>query len=187
MRYLIYVEDDGGARYQAAKVAKEEAAYLKKALRLCSPLSRADYRAGPSAIVRTAAKAGWVATRDSMVWLVEWQPGLLVFDVGRDAVSWTALRSPVPHFGGRPATKQQMNAFDEDAHNSQYRLIFAPWDAQFDEEDREHLGFADAGPKDVGRLERAHDLLNAWSEPEADGDEALRRLGTMVGDGQRVD
>ena len=59
-------------------------------------------------------------------------------------MAWTALRSPVPGFGGRKPLKQDLAGYDEDAEDPQYNLVFHAWDAQFDEFSRTHYAFAPA-------------------------------------------
>ncbi len=75
-------------------------------------------------------------------------PGLLIVKVSHEhEPQWVALRSPIPNFGGREPLPEDGNPEDfEDVDNPQYNVVFTPWDAQFDEMDREDYGFCIADP-----------------------------------------
>lgn len=90
-------------------------------------------------------------------------------------MAWIALPSPNPESGGREATEEELDAFDEDAHNPQYSLVFDAWDAQFDERDRQGWSIA---PSDVEErwdhaLAHAKDLRDALRDSIGDS-EVLR-------------
>jgi hypothetical protein len=139
-RYLIFdPEDTTGETILSAPVNPPEAAYLRDVvLPRLRPLSEEDYRNGPHAILGTAAHFSYVLAGSDVYWCVEWDPGLLVIRFSAtDSMSWCALRSPVPDFGGRDATEEELDAYDEDEPDPQYNLVFAAWDPQHDPELRD--------------------------------------------------
>jgi hypothetical protein len=91
-----------------------------------------EYANSAHAILRTVARWSYVLIDRDVYWCVEWPPGLLVvrFSPG-GSFGWCALRSPNPSFGGKVATEAELDAFDEDAPNPQYNLVFDAWDAQW--------------------------------------------------------
>lgn len=147
----------------AAPVDGSEVAYLRRALAHLRPLSDDDYINGLLVVSQTAARCSHILDGDVVYWCIEWEPGLLVVRIAPAAgLSWVALRSPVPNFGGREATVEELDAYDEDAPNPQYRLIFDAWDARYDAEHRYRRGFAPAsdgvGARFLAALERVNSL-----------------------------
>lgn len=68
-------------------------------------------------------------------------------------MSWCALRSPNPNFGGREASEAELDAYDEDEPNPQYNLVFDAWDPEVDPELRE--GWSEASADEVRRWKAA--------------------------------
>jgi len=50
--------------------------------------------------------------KKNLYWCIEWTPGLLVIDLTPGAMQWAARRSPNPEFGGRRASKAEIQNFD---------------------------------------------------------------------------
>lgn len=99
------------------------------------PLSDNEYLFGPAAILQTPACYSYVLSDDCVYWCVQWNPGFVCISFSpRGEMKWAAMRSPNPEFGGRVATDEEIEAFDEQVENPQYNLVYRAWDAQFDEE-----------------------------------------------------
>lgn len=161
MQYIIWVDGEDSAVLHVGPVADPEAAYLGAALDHLEPVSDEDYLAGPAVIVSTAARSSYVLDGEDVLWCTEWEPGLLVFRFRPDAtMQRVALRSPVPDFAGREASQEAIEAWDEEAPNPQYRLIFDAWDAQFEADTRAWLGFTVAQPDDLRRWQTAMSHVN---------------------------
>ena len=145
-------------------VDEAEAHYLRETvLPRMRPLSDEEYESGPAAILHTMARFSYVLEKGDIYWCVEWQPGLLVLRFTPDgAMSWAALDSPNPEFGGPDATPEEIAAYDEDAENPQYNLVFEAWDAQF-EEDRQ-IEWEEADPRTRRRFKQALAHVNAPGE-----------------------
>jgi hypothetical protein len=146
-QYAIFVEDKRGREVMhTAPVPEDDARFLReRVLPTLQPLDDATYLDGPAMILHTGARFSYVLDGDDLLWCVEWEPGLLVVRFSPDGrMAWTALRSPVPGFGGRKPLKQDLAGYDEDAEDPQYNLVFHAWDAQFDEFSRTHYAFAPA-------------------------------------------
>lgn len=138
-----------------APVDEPDAHYFAKVIELLKPLSNEQYMNGPAPLQGSAANQSYILDGTDVYWLIEWDPGLVVVRFTPDgAMAWTALRSPVPGFGGRDFDESEWDDYDED-NNPQYNLIFTPWDAQFDEQDREWGGFVPADPETIARFESA--------------------------------
>jgi hypothetical protein len=141
MHYVVFVNGDEAIAGEmlAGPVEPGDEAYLRaRVIPVMRPLSDEEYLNGPAAIVSTGARSSYVLDEQDVYWCVEWEPGLLVIRfTPEDTMSWAAVRSPNPGFGGREATEEEWDAYDEDAENPQYNLVFDAWDAQFDEEERE--------------------------------------------------
>ena len=176
MRYLIFVEDENSSDGMlSTPVGFRESAYIRdEVLPRMKPLSDEEYIGGPLAILGTAARSSYVLHDLAVLWCVEWGPGLLVirFSPSGD-MQWCSLRSPVPNFGGRPATNEEMEAYDEDEPNPQYTIVFDAWDAQF-EADREGWQPASADEQShwQSAMKHAEELGNpilalSTSDPEA--------------------
>ena len=149
MQYVILVEQKRQPPIMhTASIDQDDAAYLRRAAETLQPLSVEDYMRGPAAILHMLARYSYVLDGNDVYWCVEWTPGMIVIKFSRGGqMQWTALRSPVPDFGGRKPTKQDLDAYDKDAPNPQVNLIFDPWTAQLDEEDRQAKGFHPADAK----------------------------------------
>ena len=147
MQYIIFVyegaepaEDDKPVLWSRPVPPGEEAYLRGSVLPAMRPLSDEEYRAGPARILDTAAHYSYVLDGDVVYWCIERAPGLVVVRFSPDgSMAQTELRSPNPEFGGRVATEEELENYDEDdeerAH--QYSLVFDAWDAQFDEDERE--------------------------------------------------
>jgi len=122
---------------QYAPVGAEDAAYLvDRVIPTLQPLTDEDYMHGPAVILHTLARYSYILLGDDVYWCVEWDPGLIVISLSPDGrLAWTAVRSPIPNFGGRTPSPQDLDD-DELAENHTYNLVFRAWDAQFDEEYR---------------------------------------------------
>src|SRR5262249_54930337 len=118
------------------------------------PLAEKDYREGAQGIVTTLARSSYILRGDDVLWCVEWRPGLVVIEfspAGR--VRWCAPRSPDPQFGGRQGSGEEVDAYDDEAPNPQYGIVFTAWDAQDDPGDRQ--GWKPASKADQERHTRA--------------------------------
>jgi hypothetical protein len=175
MQYLIFVDDEDSDNFgdeqddetviYTAPVPEEDANYLRQAITALRPLSDDEYLNGPVVCLETMARYSYVLDGNDLYWLIEWEPGLLVVRFRpNEGMAWTAVRSPVPNFGGREASESEMDAYDEDAPNPQYNLIFRPWDAQLDSEERETNGFVLADEETNARFDNATDHVNDLSD-----------------------
>ncbi|QDU94909.1 hypothetical protein [Lignipirellula cremea] len=199
MQYVIFVQENPKSEDQSlyvGPVPPENAAYLRRLKAELKPLSEEDYIQGPLAILHTMARYSYVLDGQDLYWCVEWEPGLLVirFSPGQE-MTWTAIRSPVPDFGGREPSDADLEEYDEQADNLQYDLVFDAWDAEIDEELREGGGFAPA-PDDVqtrfeNAVARANELCEIKEERvgndyDAWFDRCLNNLERWCGDGLRL-
>lgn len=198
MRYVILVEQKKNAPVMyTAPVPEADADYLRRAAETLQPLSVEDYIGGPAAILHMLARYSYVLDGEDVYWCVEWTPGMIAIRFSRGGqMAWTALRSPVPDFGGRTPTEEDQEAYDPDAPNHQVNLVFDPWLAQEDQEDREEKGFVPADKETEAAFEAALSRVNEiGTEIETKyGDDletwAYRgeeNVVKMVGDGVRVE
>ena len=198
MRYVILVEQKRKAPAMfTAPVADEDADYLRRAIETLKPLSAEDYMRGPAAILHMLARYSYVLVGSDVYWCVEWTPGMLVIRFSPDGqMAWTAIRSPVPDFGDRTPTPEDKAAYDPDAPNHQVNLVFEPWTAQFDEEDRQAKCFQPADAQTEAAFESALASVNEIGEQiEATHGNDLEawvyrgeeEVAKMVGDGIRLD
>jgi hypothetical protein len=128
-------------------------------------ISDEDYVQGPAVILHTLARYSYILYCGDVYWCAEWEPGLIVVRFSPDgSLAWTALRSPIPDFGGRKATAEEERDYDEDAENHQYNLVFRAWDAQFDEFWRKERSFQPASARAVGLYEAALAHANEFGE-----------------------
>ncbi len=164
MQYLNFVsEADGTQTLYAGPVSNKDAAYLLQIAPYLRPLEDEAYMMGPAVVLHTFAKYSYVLDGNDVYWCIEWDPGLLVvkFSPEHD-LAWVSLRSPVPNFGGRTPLPEDGDPDEyEDEDNPQYNLIFIPWDAQFDQTDREWRSFLPADTELQARFERALSHANA--------------------------
>ncbi|MEM7246563.1 MAG: hypothetical protein AAF533_14525 [Acidobacteriota bacterium] len=194
MKYLFFVfGDDDSSTLHEAPVDESDAAYLDRVAPLLEPLPHEDYSSGPMVILQTGAKSSYVLDGERIYWCVEWDPGLVVIRFSPDGdMAWTALRSPVPHFGGRDASEEEMDDWDEDADNPQYNLIFRPWDAQFEEIDREGMNAIPADAATAAAFEAAVATANRLNEEQGSSTDddwrqrCLANLEARCGDGIRL-
>ena len=182
MQFLIFVgEPDPEQDVLTAPVRPAEADYLRHVIapRL-RVLSNDEYVNGPLAIHVTAAPFSYVLDECLVYWCVEWDPGLLVLRFSPSGeIRWCSLRSPVPDFGGRPCTDEELDAYDEDAENPQYNLVFDAWDPSVDPDDRQSWG--KAAPHELSRWESAMQHVRTlgnevWRLAETDPDAYERWL-----------
>jgi hypothetical protein len=199
MKYMIYAQyprqED---TLLCAPVGLEDATYLReRVLPTMHPLSEDKYKTGAAVILRTAARWSYVLWEKSVIWCVEWMPGLLVFKFTCDAeMLWTAIRSPVPEFGGREAAEADVRAYDEDAINHQYNLVFRAWDAQFDEDYRRTRNFTPATDTEVAAYlaalhyvnELEAELTAVISDPNYSAwvENCSKNVATWAGEGVRL-
>lgn len=155
--YAIGAENNGAMMLHCAPVGDADLAYLKRCLATLRPLSDSAYMLGPAAILGTLARYSYILLGDSVYWCVQWDPGLLVVRFAADgSMAWTAIRSPVPEFGGRAPMQEDLNAYDDAADNHQYSLVFIPWDAEVGTNaDREYRGFAPGNEETQQKYELA--------------------------------
>lgn len=160
MHYLIYVSDENEegeqTRLHMGPVAEPEQQYLLQCvLPGLRPLSDDEYMQGIAVILHTFARSSYVLHGKAILWCIEWEPGLLVVRFSPDeGMAWVAMRSPVPDFGGRTPLQEDIDAYDDEEENPQYRLVFRPWDAQFDTQYRE-WGQYEPAPAETGALQTA--------------------------------
>jgi hypothetical protein len=186
VKKLLYVidafDEDDETTTMTRPVEEEDAQYLReKVLPLLQPLSAEEYSYGPAAILGTGAHYSYVLDGAVVYWCVEWDPGLLVLRFTPDGeMAWAALKSPVPGFGGREATEAEWDAYDEDARNPQYRLVFDAWDDIFD---RDREGWEPISASDREAYTAALAPVNALSDAlkqqwESRSEEYLERCKT---------
>ncbi|NND04575.1 MAG: hypothetical protein HKN91_17505 [Acidimicrobiia bacterium] len=192
MQHVIWVSESSGDTPYSAPLSPENAKYLKRACEHLEPMSDEQYLNGPAAILGTLARSSYVLAGDDVLWCAEWDPGLLVFQFSPSgSMARVALRSPVPHFGGREATDEEHAAYNEDEPNPQYSVVFDAWDAQFEDDTRQWKGFSPADDETVARFEaalahvnslgqRLGDLGDAWMES------AKVNVDTWAGEGLRL-
>jgi hypothetical protein len=197
MQYINFVtNDDDEEVMHCAPVDDDDAAYLRRIIAELRPLSDEEYMTGPAVVLQTLARFSYTLDGEALYWCIEWQPGLIVVRLTPGGeMAWAASRSPVPGFGGREESEADRNAYDADARNSQRRLVFDPWDAQFDEQDRELRGFVPAVEDVQLRYQRAIAHINDLGEEmqrrfEAEREEWSKRckknLEDWCGEGIRL-
>lgn len=194
-RYVIFV----GEVMHTAPLADAEFRYLTTHIAPnLRPLSDEEYMHGPAVFLHTFARYSYILFRGDVYWCAEWQPGLVVVRFSSDGqFAWAALRSPIPNFGGREATEENVSNDDEDADNPQYNLVFTAWDAQLDADDRESCSFRPALAEDAATYRAAlayaekigdalqarysgNDKLSGWLE------QCKGNLRAWAGEGIRV-
>jgi hypothetical protein len=200
IRYVIFVDqkDKQGVMLTAPVEDGDREYFVRGIIPALRPLSDGDYIHGPAIILHSLARYSYVVCGTDVFWCAEWDPGLIVarFSPG-GAMAWTALRSPIPNFGGRKPNAKDARDYDEDAENHQYNLVFKAWDAQFDEDWRRLRGFKRADTK-TGKVYRAalehvqtlgtqvqarylgKETFDRWAQ------ECKRNLARWTGEGIRV-
>jgi hypothetical protein len=197
MQYVNFAyEDSDESTLYTGPVPENDAAYLRQAATHLQPLSDEEYMTGPAVILHTMAKFSYVLDGDELYWCVEWQPGLLVVKMTPEGdLQWVALRSPIPNFGGREPLPEDGDPDEYDSgDNPQYNLIFTPWDAQFDKQEREWKSFVPADAEVQARFEKALARVNALGdvmESRYAGDDSWRKvckenLKKWAGEGVRL-
>lgn len=200
IQYVIFAPHENKEDMMlVAPVRQEERDYLVKGIiPTLQPLSDNDYVQGPAVILHTLARSSYILAGDDLYWCVEWDPGLIVVRFSPDgSMAWSALRSPIPEFGGRTPTEQDLESYDEDAEDHQYNLVFHAWDAQFEEDKRAWRSFTRAEASTAAAYRRALAHANALGEQmqaslseEADRtqwrDRCKENIATWAGDGIRI-
>ncbi|WP_298781422.1 hypothetical protein [uncultured Polaribacter sp.] len=156
MKYIIWDKENNPLTAQVSILDKK---YFKDyILSNLKPINEIKYIEGFSALLHTLAKSSYILFNENLYWIVEWNPGLIILEMNKkEKMSFTALRSPNPKFGGRkPLEIDKKNIYDEDAENHQYNLIFNAWDAQFDKRHQEWNNFEPAHKDEVKLF---HDCL----------------------------
>jgi hypothetical protein len=160
---IVYGEDDE-TELNTAPVPDTDADYLRRIARELRPLSDEEYMTGPAVVLHTMAKYSYVLAGDDLFWCIEWGPGLLVIRFSSGEIAWAVIRSPVPNFGGRDADKAEWDTYDVEADNPQYNLIFDPWDAQFDDQQRVWKSFVPADEDVKNRFQAGLSRVNELGE-----------------------
>jgi len=163
MQYINFVYDDGpDPTLHMGPVPSGDAAYLKQAATHLNPLSDEEYMTGPAAILHTMAKYSYVLDGEDLYWCIEWDPGLVIVKMApKRGMEWIALRSPVPNFGGREPLPEDGDPKDfNPMNNPQYNLIFTPWDAQYEQRNREWGSFVPVTMEVQTRFSNALDRVN---------------------------
>ncbi len=198
MQYVNFVYDDGDdPTLHTGPVPESDAAYLRQTVRHLKPLSDEEYMTGPAAILHTMAKYSYVLDGEELYWCIEWEPGLIIVKMAPEKkMQWVALRSPIPNFGGHEPLPEDGDPDEYDGDdNPQYNLIFTPWDAQYDKQNREWGSFtpadtdAQTGFEDA--LARVNALGSVMESRYADDSDTWfelckRNLEKWAGDGVRL-
>jgi len=183
--------------WYSGPVADSDAQYLRHAGEFVKPLTDEEYMTGPAVILHTLAKHSYVLDGTDLFWCIQWDPGLLILKmVPGESLSWIALRSPIPDVGGREPLPEDVDTadFDED-DNPQYNLIFTPWDASFDQQQREWDSFVPSSDQEIERLEASLSRVNALgpvmeSRFSTDTDQwfqlCKKNINTWCGEGLRL-
>jgi hypothetical protein len=139
MRYIIFSGTPEEPIPLSHPLRESSEAYLRESVfPALRPLSDDEYVNGPAKLLSTAGRSSYVLDGEDVYWCIEGGAGLVVVKFSPNGSMASAeLRSPNPEFGGRKATAEEIENFDEDAENPQYNLVFDAWDAQFDEEELE--------------------------------------------------
>lgn len=198
MRYLIYAPAQSEQDVlQEAPVEEADKRYLQAIVQQAMrPLSHEEYMHSLAVLLQTFARSSYILDGDALYWCVEWDPGLIVirFTPG-EAISWAAVRSPIPEFGGRVPLQVDIDAYDDDAENHQYNLVFSAWDAQFSEQEREWLEFGPATETTITAQENALELANQlgrqlearYSSTQQQWASACKvNIARMAGEGARI-
>lgn len=185
MKYINFVcQDDNTERMYSAPVAEDDKAYFEKVLIHLKPLSKDQYQNGFGCIINTLARTSYIIDGSDLYWCSEWEPGFIVVKLSENGnMAWTAIRSPIPNFGDRPCTEEELYAYyedGEDEENHQYNLIFTPWDAQFDEQHREWYGFEPADQETQDIFLKATKKANELHTVEQQSDEWFEQCKTNI-------
>ncbi|KAF0811384.1 hypothetical protein IGB42_04150 [Andreprevotia sp. IGB-42] len=198
MQYLIQVtEDNDEEQMYAAPVADDDARYLKQYVApTLQPLSMPDYMHGPAVLLHTFARFSYILDEQHLYWCIEWNPGLLVLRFAVDgSMGWTAIRSPVPGFGGQEELEADVLAYDDDAENHQRNLVFTAWNSLFDKQYRKWYAFVPATQAVAARHEQLLQGVNTAGEQlqqryadtfEAWAKDCRQRIADWAGEGVRL-
>ena len=158
MKYIIFSEEGEESVLRSHSLGPTSEAYLREnILPVMRPLSDDEYIDGPAKILGTAARFSYVLDDEVVYRCVEWGPGLVVVKFAPDkSLAWAELRSPNPQFGGREATDEEIESYDDTAENHQYNLVFDAWDAQFDEDELQEWQIVDDDTKNRFEAALAH-------------------------------
>lgn len=196
MKYYFFALIDDVETAHVGDVALPDQAYLQaNVVPHLMAISADDYVNSLVVIMQTAARFSYVLTDNALYWCIEWDPGFIIVKFSTQPhVEWAALRSPIPNFGGRASLAEDELSYDEDADNPQYNLIFTPWDAQFDAQDRTWLKACQAIDEQKQQFASYLKYVDSLDVPAPDEKEAYRqwfhdckiRIGDMAGEGLRV-
>lgn len=168
MLYIIEVgESSEQMERYVAPVAEADEEYLRRAVQHFVPLTLEQIAQGLSVIFQSGAQYSYVINENELLVCIEWQPGLLIVKVSEEQeLQWVALRSPIPNFGGRVSLPEDGDPAEyDDLDNPQYNVVFTPWDAQFDPDEREYYAFSPAGSDVVEHFERLRGRFDSMSQP----------------------
>jgi len=143
--------------------------FVSRILPTFQPLSDEQYLQGLESIRYTAARFSYILYQGQVYWSVEWDPGLIVVRFSpQGTMAWTALRSPIPNFGGRIPDKEDLLVYVAGAaeylENHQYNLVFKAWDAQFEEDYRRWYAFERADEETATAYEAALEHVRSLGE-----------------------
>ncbi len=197
MFYIIYVSENSIQKMYIGPVGDDEVHYLRQSIfPHLKPLSENEYMNGHAAILNTMAKFSYILDYKDVIWCIEWGPGLVVVRFGSNGkMEWTALRSPVPEFGGREPVAEDLESYDEDDEDYQYNLVFDAWDAQFDAKHREWGNFIVADNEVINSFNKVMDSINKLSAKVleehksgiyAHAEKCMMILEKWCGDGVRI-
>jgi hypothetical protein len=147
IQYVIFVDqnDETGVMFTAPLEDADRDYFVKGIVPTLRALSDEEYLNGPAVILHTLARFSCILYGDDVYWCAEWQPGLIVVRFSPNGeMAWSALRSPIPNFGGRTPNAEDLRQAEEDPENHQYNLVFKAWDAQLDEDWRQWRSFKPA-------------------------------------------
>lgn len=165
MKYIILDDDD----QFTCDVPFDDQKYLEKIKPNLKPLTNDEYFSGLDKVLMTAARFSYVIDAENLLWCIEWEPGFIVVSFSpEEGLSAVAVRALNPCFGGREATEEEMEQYDEDDVNPQYNIIFDPWDAQFDEGYFSSLGFSSATPEEKAVFAKATSIVESLRSSEFD-------------------
>ena len=154
MKYIIFSEEGEKPFMRSHSLRSSSETYLRETvLPVVRPISDEEYLDGPAKILSTFAPYSYVLDDEVVYWCAEWGTGLVVVRFAPDkSLAQAELRSPNPEFGGRVATDEEIENFDEDAENHQYKLVFDAWDAQFDDEELQEWEIVDDDTKNLSLI-----------------------------------
>jgi|GEM_PF-1219692 len=193
MKFIISVEaDDEVEVLYSAPLPSELVDYIERVKLHMKAISSEEYTTGPAAILGTLARFSYVLDGETVLWLIEWKPGLVVLAFAEGGTpAMASIRSPIPGFAGQPVLPGdgQPDDYDSD-ENPQYDLVFTPWDAQFDAQRRAWASSDRADEETAQRflsILAAADALGAGDREGApDWEQCFRNLDELTGEGVRL-